>query len=143
MNNKVLEELKQEYNEALNRAQDIGEIIANCADIDTHHCGQDAGECKVSCGELEATVSFENLLGMEVVGYGGSKTKCKGCPLESDSCVKVELVGGDYLCLAKPQEDEQPVISFDKEEGNVMDDIRKKAEAFMDYLDSIVSNGKD
>lgn len=115
--------------------QELGEVIYNCADIDTNHCGQDAEE---------ETMSLNELLGMKVVSVGGIATKCKDCSFCCDKCVKVELKGGDYLCLSKPQQDNnRPVISFDEEEGNVMDDIREKTEAFMDYLDSIVSNGKD
>ena len=114
-----------------------------------HHCGQDAGECKVSCGTLEATVSCKNLLGMQVVSVGGSKTRCVGCPQENDSCFKVELIGGNYLCLARPQQNERPVISFDEVEQQqdettrpIMDGIREQAHAhahaFIDYLDSVV-----
>ena len=64
----------------------------------THHCGQDAKE--------EAHVPLNELLGMEVIGIGGSEMKCEDCYLNCDNCVKVELVGGDYLCLAKPQQEE-------------------------------------
>jgi hypothetical protein len=129
MNNEVLEQLKQEYNEALKRMQDIGEIIANCEDIDTSHCGQDAKE--------EAHVSLNELLGMKVICVGGSAMKCEGCSWDCDNCVKVELVGGDYLCLAKPQQDKPNVINFDEEESNVMDDIKEKTEDFLNYLDGI------
>ena len=93
----------------------------------------------------EELQSLEELLGMEVVAICGSKTKCVGCPQETDSCVKVELKGGDYICLANPQQDftdcrERHTISFDEEEGSVMDDIKEKTEAFMDYLDSVVKD---
>lgn len=98
MNNTVLEQLKQEYNETLNRMQDLGDILAHCAEMDTNHCGQDAKE--------EAHVSLNELLGMEVIGIGGSEMKCEDCPLNCDNCVKVELVGGDYLCLAVPEQEE-------------------------------------
>jgi hypothetical protein len=76
MNNEVLEQLKQEYNEALKRMQDIGEIIANCADIDTSHCGQDADMddacCSVS-GENHQPegYTYKDLLGMKVICAGG------------------------------------------------------------------------
>lgn len=100
--------------------EELGEII--------HHCGQDAKE--------EAHVSLNELLGMKVICVGGSAMKCEGCSWNCDDCVKVELVGGDYICLAEPQEDERPVISFD-DESNVMVDIKDKTEAFMDYLESI------
>lgn len=100
MNNKVLEQLKEEYNETLNRMQDLGEIIANCADIDTNHCGQDADE------HQPENLTYKDLLGMEVISYGGKAMKCEGCSWDCGNCVKVELVGGDYLCLAK-----QPAVT--------------------------------
>jgi len=131
MNNKVLEQLKQEYNETLNRMQDLGDILAHCAEMDTSHCGLD------SVSNEEELQSLEELLGMEVVAICGSKTKCEGCARGNTDCVKVELVGGEYLCLAKPQEDEQPVISFDDDNGNVMDDIKEKTDDFLNYLESI------
>ena len=98
MNNKVLERLKEEYNETLNRMQDLGDILAHCAEMDTSHCGQDAEE--------EAHVSLNELLGMKVICVGGSAMKCEGCSLGCGNCVKVELVGGDYLCLAGPEQEE-------------------------------------
>lgn len=130
MNNKVLEQLKEEYNETLNRMQDLGDILAHCAEIDTSHCGQDAEE--------EAHVSLNELLGMKVICVGGSAMKCEGCSWDCGNCVKVELAGGDYLCLAKPEQDKQPVISFDDDNGNVMDDIKEKTEDFLNYLESII-----
>ena len=135
MNNEVLEQLKREYNETFKRLQELGEVIYNCADIDTNHCGQDAEE--------EFATSINELLGMEVVAVGGIATKCKGCSFGCDNCVKVELKGGDYICLAKPEQDEKPLISFDEEDTKLMDNIREKTEAFMDYLDSIVTNKKE
>lgn len=111
----------------------------------THHCGQDTGECKVSCGNLEATVPCKNLLGMQVVGAGGSKTRYVGCPQETESCFKVELAGGDYICLAKPEKPN--VISFDDEEqeglGDIMKRIKEDTEVFMDYLDKVVINPQE
>ena len=100
MNNEVLEQLKQEYNETFKRMQDLGEIIANCADIDTNHCGQDADE------HQPENLTYKDLLGMEVISYGGKAMKCEGCSWDCGNCVKVELVGGDYLCLAK-----QPAVT--------------------------------
>lgn len=46
------------------------------------------------------SAQLRELLDMQVVGVG--KGKCAGCPGEHYhfGCVKVELVGGDYLCLA-------------------------------------------
>lgn len=135
MNNEVLEQLKQEYNEALKRMQDIGDILAHCAEMDTNHCGQDAKE--------EAHVSLNELLGMEVMFVFPHCHKCGDCTFRKGAdgsecpCVKVELVGGDYLCLAKREQDKQPIISFDDDNGNVMDDIKEKAEDFLNYLDNI------
>lgn len=111
MNNEVLEQLKQEYNETLKRMQDIGEIIANCADVDTHHCGQDADMDDACCqarnyNHQPEDCTFKDLLGMEVISYGGKAMKCEGCSWDCGNCAKVELVGGDYLCLAKPQQEE-------------------------------------
>ena len=96
-------------------------------DIATHHCGQDAvvqdpnesqpaevlrikedvekklgihihegNAPKGQCGCME----MKSLLGMQVVGVGNGK--CEGCPQDhyGTPCVKVELVGGAYLCLA-------------------------------------------
>lgn len=44
--------------------------------------------------------SLKTLLGMQVVGV--SNGKCEGCPQDhyGTPCVKVELVGGAYICLA-------------------------------------------
>lgn len=89
------------------------------------HCGQDVEE--------EPSISLKDLLGMEVVGVG--KGKCDGCPMDryQADCCKVELVGGDYICLAKPKPEEE-------DGDNVMGDIKEKAEEFIDYLDSMVGN---
>lgn len=109
MNNEVLEQLKQEYNETLKRMQDIGEIIANCVDMDTHHCGQDADMddacCQARNEEQPEGYTYKDLLGMEVIGIGGMASTCAHCSDNVD-CVKVELVGGTYMCLAKPQQEE-------------------------------------
>lgn len=102
MNNEVLEQLKQEYNETLKRMQDIGEIIANCADIDTNHCGQDAD---MDDGHQPEGYTYKDLLGREVIGIGGMASTCAHCSDNVD-CVKVELVGGTYMCLRKPQQQE-------------------------------------
>lgn len=135
MNNTVLEQLKQEYNETLNRMQDLGDILAHCAEMDTSHCGQDAEE--------EAHVSLNELLGMKVICVGGSAMKCEDCSWNCDNCVKVELVGGDYLCLAEPEQDKPNVINFDEENNDIlygtMQEIKEKVDDFMDYLDSVVN----
>lgn len=122
MNNEVLEQLKQEYNETLKRAQDIGEIIANCVDIDINHCGQDCDcddaccQAGSPCGRSAVTYdpnesqpvdvkpvitgdSLRNLLGMQVCRCN---VPCDVCAIDKrvGACVKLELVGGDYICLA-------------------------------------------
>lgn len=149
MKNNVLEQLKQEYNETLNRMQDLGDILAHCAEMDTSHCGQDADMDDACCQARNYNqpegYTYKDLLGMEVVSVGGSKTRCVGCHQETDGCVKVELAGGDYICLAKPQEDERPVINFDEEDEqedttpNIMAEIKEKVDDLMDYLDSVVN----
>ena len=104
----------------------------------THHCGLDAVDNE------EELKSLMDLIGMEVVAICGSKTKCEGCARGNTDCVKLELVGGGYICLAEPEQDERTVISFEEEDTSVMDDIMEKTEAFMDYLESIVKpNGND
>lgn len=76
-----------------------------------HHCGQDA-TCPVGGGcatvqdpnesqPADTHVSLNDLLGMEVISVGDMP--CDACnPDNYDGrpCVKVELVGGTYLCLA-------------------------------------------
>lgn len=76
-----------------------------------HHCGQDA-TCQVGDGSAvvnEIPDSIKSLEGMQVIKVCGPK--CKDCPCgdglreypsgrDMSSCVKVELVGGTYLCLA-------------------------------------------
>lgn len=77
----------------------------------THHCGQDAA-CKEDDGSAvvnEVPDSIKSLEGMQVIKV--CSPKCKDCPggdglreypsgRDASSCVKVELVGGYYLCLA-------------------------------------------
>jgi len=76
-----------------------------------HHCGQDA-TCQVGDGSAvvnEIPDSIKSLEGMQVIKVCGPK--CKDCPCgdglreypsgrDMSSCVKIELVGGYYLCLA-------------------------------------------
>lgn len=154
MNHEVLEQLKQEYNETLKRMQDLGDIIAHCAEIGTSHCGQDADMDDACCQaaydpnesqpvDVKPAItgeSLKDLLGMEVMFVFHHCHKCGDCTFREGAdgsecpCVKVELVGGDCLCLAK-----RPVVTaLDEEEDNVMDDIKEKTEAFLDYLDSVV-----
>lgn len=120
MNNEVLEQLKQEYNETLKRAQDIGEIIANCVDIDINHCGKDADMDDACCQAAydpnesqpvdTAPMSLHELTGMQVVGAYPKGWKCKDCifsEMKNSRCEKkVELVGGYFLCLADIQPNE-------------------------------------
>ena len=51
---------------------------------------------KGQCGCMD----MKSLLDMQVVGVGNGK--CEGCPQDhyGTPCVKVELVGGAYICLA-------------------------------------------
>lgn len=68
----------------------------------THHCGQDAS-CPVGCGSAAVITgdSLKDLLGMEVISVGDMP--CDACNPDNYAgrpCVKVELVGGTYLCLA-------------------------------------------
>ena len=100
---------------------DEGDHGARCQvcgdDIATHHCGHDAS-CPVGGGcatvqdpnesqPADIHVSLKDLVGMQVVAVNDvpcSKCICgdghtpSGYPLPE--CVKVELVGGTYLCLA-------------------------------------------
>lgn len=155
-----------------------------------HHCGQDADMDDACCqakGDKPAITgeSLRNLLGMQVCRCN---VPCDVCAIDKrvGACVKLELVGGDYICLAptpntttaiddSPKSFEEtyrdsmnllrefcikqseankrlvealkeeseglkkPSISFDEEEGNVMDDIKEKTEDFMNYLDSVVN----
>lgn len=140
--------------------EELGEMI--------HHCGQDAGSpCGCSavaydpnesqpvdlddaCCQVRehqpAGYAYKDLLGMEVMFVFPRCHKCEYCTFREGHdgsecpCVKVELVGGDYLCLAKRPKQKQTIISFDEEEGNMMDDIKEKTEAFMNYLDSVVKD---
>ena len=153
MNNTVLERLKQEYNETLNRMQDLGDILAHCAEMDTNHCGQDAKE--------EAHVSLNELLGMEVMFVFPHCHKCGDCTFRKGAdgsecpCVKVELVGGDYICLAGPEQDKEPITGLDEDERKVFEhngmcDIDRRVnernsltyqDAFSDAVRDIKANG--
>ena len=67
-----------------------------------HHCGQDAS-CPVGGGSAAVITgdSRKDLLGMEVISVGDMP--CDACNPDNYAgrpCVKVELVGGTYLCLA-------------------------------------------
>ena len=68
----------------------------------TNHCGQDAS-CPVGGGSAAVITgdSLKDLLGMEVISVGDMP--CDVCNPDNYAgrpCVKVELVGGTYLCLA-------------------------------------------
>lgn len=62
-----------------------------------------------------------DLLGRQVISVGGSATRCVGCPQETDSCLKVELVGGDYLCLAK-----QPAVTGLDDSPKSLEDVYRE-----------------
>lgn len=91
----------------------------------THHCGQDVQDadiddacCQARAGRVDHDAapaasqtcdSLKELEGMQVIKV--CSQKCKDCPCgdgpreypsgrDMSSCVKVELVGGYYLCLA-------------------------------------------
>lgn len=88
-----------------------GHIIPVNTD-EQHHCGQDAS-CPVGDGSAvvnEIPDSIKSLEGMQVIKVCGPK--CKDCPCgdglreypsgrDMSSCVKIELVGGYYLCLSQ------------------------------------------
>jgi len=101
-------------------------LVKARVECDQHHCGQDAEvEIKVHHNpnfdegpelamispdilpgykEEPTAESLRALKGYEVIGYLGVGDKCdEACPMShySAPCVKVELVGGDYLCLAQ------------------------------------------
>lgn len=93
-----------------------------------HHCGKDADE------HQPAGYTYKDLLGMEVIGIGGMAAQsCVYCG-DAD-CVKVELVGGDFMCLKKREEDN---VLYESPELSMM---KKQTEDFLSYLDNIV-NGK-
>lgn len=87
------DELEKAWNAYKERQQD-----------NPHHCGQDAS-CPVGGGSAavnqENSDSLKDLLGMEVISVGDMP--CDACNPDNYAgrpCVKVELVGGTYLCLA-------------------------------------------
>ena len=149
---------------------DMAALLGNIEIIDDdehqHHCGQDCDcddaccQAGSPCGRSAVTYdpnesqpvdvkpaitgdSLRNLMGMQVVRID---VPCDVCAMDTDDCVKVELAGGDYICLAKRQEDERPVINFDEEDEqedttpNIMAAIREKVDDFMDYLESVVKD---
>lgn len=85
------DELEKAWNAYKERQQD-----------NPHHCGQDAS-CPVGGGSAAVITgeSLKDLLGMEVISVGDMP--CDACNPDNYAgrpCVKVELVGGTYLCLA-------------------------------------------
>jgi hypothetical protein len=99
--------------------QALDEYRAACS----HHCGQDVQDaddacCQARAGRVDHDAapaaaqtgdSLKSLKGMQVIKVCGPK--CKDCPCgdglreypsgrDMSTCVKVELVGGYYLCLA-------------------------------------------
>lgn len=78
-----------------------GDAIAT--EQERHHCGLDAS-CQVDDGgavvnEAQVPNSIKSLIGMQVIDVKGEK--CDYCVTKYNApCVKVELVGGTYICLA-------------------------------------------
>ena len=71
--------------------------------VESHHCGQDAtsqvGDGSAVVNEAQVPNSIKSLIGMQVIDVNGEK--CDYCATQYNSpCVKVELVGGTYICLA-------------------------------------------
>ena len=69
----------------------------------THHCRPGREKCQVGDGSAAVITgdSLNDLLGMEVISVGDMP--CDACNPDNYAgrpCVKVELVGGTYLCLA-------------------------------------------
>lgn len=70
--------------------------------VESHHCGLDADMDDACCqvkGVKPAITgeSLRNLMGMQVVRID---VPCDVCAMNTNDCVKVELVGGYYICLA-------------------------------------------
>lgn len=152
--------------------EDMAAVLGNIEIIDNdghqHHCGQDADDACCQArhfnmegyeqviihegnipADQEGSFSLKDLLGMQVVCIG--KGKCDDCPADNhgDKCVKIEAVGGIYICLAKPQQEEpkRPVISFDDDNeenpADIMARIKEKADDFMDYLDTVIKTDRN
>lgn len=81
-----------------------------------HHCGQDTAHYRTIVESQgihihegntppEGWGNLKSLLGMECIGI--TKAKCQSCPQDhyGTSCVKLELVGGAYICLAPNPQD--------------------------------------
>lgn len=84
------------------KAQLEQDMDKNGPQVQQHHCGQDAS-CPVGggCAAVITGDSLNDLLGMEVISVGDMP--CDACNPDNYAgrpCVKVELVGGTYLCLA-------------------------------------------
>ena len=110
----MLQEIKQSQEEKNSQALDdwvnMNRRVVNtlCGPVhlvnldEQHHCGQDA-TCQVGDGSAAVITgdSMKDLLGMEVISVGDMP--CDACNPDNYAgrpCVKVELVGGTYLCLA-------------------------------------------
>ena len=119
MNKKEIEEQLREICTAANSLASALSFLTARLSIDimnmlddeaTHHCGHDADMddacCQARNHHQPEGYTYKDLLGMEVISYGGKAMKCEGCSWDCGNCVKVELVGGDYLCLAKPEQEE-------------------------------------
>ena len=111
----MFQEIKQSQEEKTGQTIDDwvnmnGRVNTLCGSVrlinldEQHHCGQDAS-CPVGGGSAavnqENSDSLKDLLGMEVISVG--EMPCDACNPDNYAgrpCVKVELVGGFYLCLA-------------------------------------------
>lgn len=110
----MFQEIKQSQEEKTSQAIDdwvnMNRRVVNtlCGPVhlvnldEQHHCGQDAS-CPVGGGSAAVITgdSMKDLLGMEVISVGDMP--CDACNPDNYAgrpCVKVELVGGYYLCLA-------------------------------------------
>lgn len=100
-----------------NRVKSAEQSSQVCGDgIATNHCGQDAAHYRaiiesqgihIHEGNTPPEVwgDLKSLLGMEVIAI--TKAKCQSCPQDhyGTPCVKLELVGGTYICLAQNPQD--------------------------------------
>ena len=92
--------------------ENINEFV-NATKEECHHCGQDVQDADDACCQARASRvdhdaapaasqtgdSLKELVGMQVIDVKGRK--CDYCVTRYNApCVKVELVGGYYLCLA-------------------------------------------
>lgn len=105
------QQLRQMIEQSIPHAP-IASVEKSGGDIIIHHCRPGREKCQVGDGSgvvNEVPDSIKSLEGMQVIKVCGPK--CKDCPCgdglreypsgrDMSSCVKVELVGCYYLCLA-------------------------------------------